>query len=156
FPLTPQARLGASLLGALAPAIPWALVVAARRLVSLAGYLGRQRQFSLRGLLVLVVVCAVGAAIWDHWLRPVQERWQFMTAVGQLNGSATTDSLWVRFSLNGATDNELAYLTSLPGKRKVIEVTLKRPSITDDGVAYLARFPELNTLVLDGCQITDE
>jgi hypothetical protein len=155
-PLTPQVRLAASLAGALAPAIPWLAVVVGRQLVTCAGHLRRRRQFSLRGLLVLVVVCSAGMAIWDHWFRPGYELRQFMAAVAELGGTASTDSYYVRFSLSEAANEDLAYLASLPGRRKVVEVTLNRPSITDDGMAHLASFPDLNMLVLDDCHITDD
>lgn len=112
----------------------------------------------MRGLLLLVAVCAVAAAIWDRFLGPARERREFIAAVKALRGAAGAD-LESRVSISlsdGTTDDDLAYLLSLPGKRYVTRIGLTYPAITDEGMNYLAKFPELTDVSLIGSRITDE
>jgi hypothetical protein len=64
----------------------------------------------------------------------------------------------VRISLTGPqiTDDVLASLAAMPGRRYVTQITLSRSLITDAGVVHLKRFPKLAVIDLSKCPVTDK
>lgn len=153
---TPQERFLAALVGAAAPIAAYYLA----KLSWLAAVKARHRnwlQYNLRGLLILIVVCAVGLWAWDRLFRPGHEQRRLIDAVSTRGGGGASIDPQSRVDIStvGTTDDDLAYLASLPGRRSVVQMSLTYSKITDEGMAHLSKFPELECLAIRGCQITN-
>jgi hypothetical protein len=163
---TPQQRFTAATLGAGLPIAAYFLT----KLLWMATLWARRRnwlQFSLRGLLAFFIVCAVALGFWNYFLRGLQEQLHFRAVVNGLGGSSRNNYMAlseVRISLAGPqiTDDVLASLAAMPGRRYVTQIHLGRSaytgrlSITDAGMVHLTKFPKLSVLLVTECQITDK
>lgn len=156
LPDTPVQRFLTALVGAALPLTVYGIALLGRAAFNNL----RNRnwlQFSLRGLLASIAICAVGLAIWDRWLGPAREQRQFIAAVLDLKGAVyVEEDGTMRVSLPDTTDEVLAALASLPGRRTVSTLGFARCQITNDGLIHLLKFPELTGVYFDQCPITDQ
>jgi hypothetical protein len=173
-PATPQLRFMAMLIAVGWPLAILLMIVAASAALSLTELIVNyillrieRKQFSLRGLMALIALVALAMLAWNQIIRPQRERHQFIDAVASLGGgsSAQATEQAISVSLSGnrlgrgnkITDEGLALLASLPGRREVWRIHLFGCDITDDGLSLLRRFPELSVVVVNECpRVTDK
>ncbi len=102
-------------------------------------------QFRLRTLLILMALCAVGAAVWRTYLEPYRRQRQTMALIEKWHGTykTTEANVWLRWVCGADLQN-------------VIVVDL---ADCDEPAAYvdaIAAFPKLETLVVGGTAFSDE
>jgi hypothetical protein len=130
----------------------------------------RWRQFSLRGLLGLMLLCSIALVLWNTYIEPYRKQHQVLEAIKEARGKAITEAVpttlgaWlmgkdffinvveVDLMTNQVDDiwlRQLRYLTRL--KR------LNLPAnVGDEGLSALADVGDLEQLILYRGQITDE
>jgi hypothetical protein len=113
---------------------------------------GRWRQFSLRSLLVLILLCAVGLALWSIYIEPYRRQRGLVEKIADLKGVVTTESVptfWsrvfgddffinivlIRFLVISATKVTDAGMVSVQNLHKLESLGLNRTSVIDEGLA---------------------
>lgn len=121
-------------------------------------------QFGLRGLLLAVALTSAGMALLNAYVRAEYEQHQFLSAVAALGGCSFGDSEELLVSLQGPqiTDDALARLARLPGRRYVTEIVIRRSAargnvaLSDQGLQQLTKFRRLKAISITHCPgITD-
>lgn len=118
-------------------------------------------RFSLRTLLILTPLLAVGLGMGIRWWYPRYLERRAIEAIERLGGTITADPLsgktWVELPGKGITDEELARLVPhLRNLAKLTDLVLVSNKVSDEGLLLLAEIPQLkfvyvaDTLVTDG------
>jgi hypothetical protein len=136
-------------------------------------------QFSLRALLVFVLLVSIGMSWLAVRIERKRSQWLAVAAIQKLGGGVLCDRwlddepgqvtdvrIWrshtvalfsnvtiVECEDTGLTDGDVTYLRALPD---VVLLDLQTPRITDSGLEYFSDWPRLRILLLDGTTITDE
>lgn len=154
WPATPQLRFLAVLIGVVSPVACYCLVrLLAYLVVQLRAVRHRNwRQFGLRELLFFTVLCAVGTTLWQRTWPDVQRK-RFAAEVTRLSGSFSPGyAFFIRVPI---TDADLANLAGLPAADEIIVIRLERTLVSEDGLIALSGFPNLSTVLLSECQLSD-
>jgi len=127
----------------------------------------RWLQFSLRTLMVLMLIVSVPLGWLAYKLRQGREHRAAVEAIQRLGGriGSRPDRLgrppgeevypgrvWVCFSRTPVRDAELAYLR---GPRGLYQLNQDATKVTDAGLVHLKRLTQLEELFLDSSRITD-
>jgi hypothetical protein len=129
----------------------------------------RWRQFSLRSLLLLILLCGVGLGLWSICIEPYRRQQRLVEQIAELKGVATTEAVptsWssifgegffinivsIRAPRTQIDDAWMAHLRDTPRLRELI---LNWTPIGDAGLAHIARLKDLQSLWLNGTKATD-
>ncbi len=134
-----------------------------------AQYNRRRIQFRLSKLFVLVLLTGVTLTGWNSispYHKAQREQDAFIAAIEALGGSVRSDTFgpsWfpvrtvysVSFNGRPLRDKDLAYLSKFPAPKPPFSCDLSASLVTDAGLPHLAKWTTMESLTLDGCQITD-
>lgn len=131
----------------------------------------RWRQFSLRGLLGLMLLCGIGLMFWTIYIEPYRRQHQVLAAIKKAGGKVFTEAVPMKFGswlmgdeffmnvvevdlMNSKVDGDwLVQLKHLP-KLRILLLPVKKAD--DRMLAALAEMRELHSLVLFQSPITDD
>jgi internalin A len=125
-------------------------------------------QFSLRTLLIIAALAAVGALAWRSYVAPYHQQRKTMTLVEKLGGSYKTAQAgpWLR-RLYGQDfqnvtlvnladcDDPAAYLDQVTALPALETLVVGGPAFTDDHLRRLHKLTTLSGLILDSTNVTD-
>jgi len=112
----------------------------------------RWLQFSLRTLLVFILVFGVAFGWLAYQVQQVREQLQAARAIEELGGQVDFEPA------SGVERTVVAWIGKSLGEDlsgDVTGVSLANTQVTDAGLEHVERFPRLQTLVLCGTQVTD-
>jgi hypothetical protein len=127
----------------------------------------RWLQFTLRTMLVLILIVSVPLGWFAHKLREAREHRAAVKAIQTLGGRVGSwpdrlgrlpgeevygDLVWVNLSRTPVRDAGLVYLRGL---RTLYRLNLDATKVTDAGLVHLNGLTQLEELSLDSTQITD-
>ncbi|MCI0358795.1 MAG: WD40 repeat domain-containing protein, partial [Planctomycetaceae bacterium] len=118
------------------------------------------RRFSLRTLLVLAPLLAVGLGLGFRWWYPRYLERRAVEAIEHLGGTVSTDTLtgktWVELPGKGITDEELARLVPhLRNLAKLTDLVLVSNKVSDEGLLLLAELSQLKFVYVADTLVTD-
>jgi hypothetical protein len=129
----------------------------------------RWRQFSLRSLLLLILLCGIGLGLWSVYIAPYQRQRRLVEQIAELKGVATTETVptsWssifgegffiniVRIEAPG-TQIDDAWMANMRDVPRLRELNLSLTPIGDAGLAHVTRLEDLQSLWLGGTKVTD-
>src|SRR5262245_41579139 len=117
-------------------------------------------RFSLRTLLILTPILAVGLGMGFRWWYPRYLARRAVEAIERLGGTITTDppsgKTWVELPGKGITDEELERLVPhLRNMAKLTDLVLVSNKVSDDGLLLLADIPQLKFVYVADTLVTD-
>lgn len=127
------------------------------------------RQFSLRSLMVLTLLCCVGLALWTIYVEPYRRQQRLAARIVGLKGEVGTEAVptfWSRlfgeeFFVNIVritaekmpVDDE--WMVNLRDTPMLRHLYVPKADISDSGLAHLARLEHLQGLDVGGTRISD-
>jgi hypothetical protein len=130
----------------------------------------RFRQYSLRSLLGLMLVCGVALALWTIFVEPYRRQHRLIEAIKELEGSVSTEAVETPLSVLFGSDYFVdivsidllkqtpiddAWMVNLRDTPRLRELYLRRAAIGDAGMAYVGRLEDLQSLGLIGTKVTN-
>lgn len=114
--------------------------------------LGRLRQFSLRGMLIVTTLCCLALGLWAVVVAPYRDQWNAVQAVADKQGtfqvSSGDDTSWHRWLV--------AKLLGDNRYMKVVAVAFKRAPVDAATIAKLGDLPHLQSLDLEQTPVADD
>lgn len=130
----------------------------------------RWRQFSLRALMVLILLCAIGLLLWNRYVEPARRSQRLIAEVERLGGAVRAeayDTSWSEIVFGKGYFIEIREL-ALPKARidddwlkhlqdtpRLSSLGLSHTAIGDAGLVHLRGLKELESLWLDHTKVTD-
>ncbi len=129
----------------------------------------RRYQYSLRALLLLVLLVAVGALFWRTAVEPYRRQRRTMELIQELGGTfqTTPADRWVRWLHGGDYqhlkfvnladgDDPSAYIDRVAALPAIQTLVVGGPAFADDHLRRLHGLTTLKGLVLDSTSVTDD
>jgi hypothetical protein len=120
-------------------------------------------QFSLRGLLVFMVVAGIVSLLIGQFrplqrFQQIQVRSDYLSLIETLEGEpslAPNAVTQINFRGRPLTDKEFAGLAAHPGAKEIVMLDLSASWITDESLKYVKLFPNLRGIALNHCYVSD-